>query len=163
MKPGKDMTMLVPGSGIDDPCTSATPPVRTCTGVPSYFSYCNSRLRVEDFQSIDPKMPLDLVKADRLPQHKKGELFLRGPVPMKWLAIAARQKGKALHVAIVIWQQAGMKKSSTVSLPNKQLKEFGVDRFAKARALKELSKVGLITVERHPGRSPVITIKDVDR
>ena len=88
-------------------------------------------------------------------------MFLKGPVPIKWLAIAARQKGKTLHVAIVIWQLSGMEKNCTVSLSNKQLKEFGVNRFAKARAFEELSKAGLITVERHPGRSPVITIKDI--
>jgi len=45
-----------------------------------------------------------------------------------------------------------------VALPNKQLSAFGVDRDAKRRGLAALEAAGLVTVERKPGRNPIVTI-----
>jgi hypothetical protein len=96
------------------------------------------------------------------PRHKQGEKFLKGPIPWAWLAKAARQSGKALHVAVVIWFLAGIKRKRSISLSNTALKELGVDRFSKARALRALEEVGLVSVKRPPGCNPVVTIIDVN-
>ena len=98
----------------------------------------------------------------RLPRHKQGERFLRGPIPWLWLCSAARQKGRAFHVAIALWFLAGLTSRRTIPLSNKVLKAFGVDRFAKSRALKTLEKANLISVERHAGRNPIVTILEFD-
>lgn len=88
--------------------------------------------------------------------------FLKGPVPLAWLSKAARLPGKTSEVAIVIWFLSGMKKTSIIALSNKILNRFGVDRFAKYRALKQLQKESLILIEQDKGRSPLITILDVN-
>jgi len=87
--------------------------------------------------------------------------FLKGPIPLSWLFEAAAQPGKAFHVAIALWFLVGVKTSSTVSLSNKLAAEFGVDRYAKARALTVLSKADLIVVEQRRGCSPVVSILEV--
>ena len=94
----------------------------------------------------------------RLPRPKAGERFLKGPIPMDWLSAAARLPGKSLHVAIAIWFTASLNKSATVPLSNLAGLPFGLDRNAKYRALKWLELEGLISVDRNPGRSPIVTL-----
>ncbi len=95
------------------------------------------------------------------PRHGPGERFLKGPVPCAWLQRAARLPGKPLHVGIALYQRAGMEKSDTVKLSNGVLEDWGIDRYAKRRALKDLEIAGLVSVKRRHGRSPVVTILDV--
>jgi hypothetical protein len=95
-----------------------------------------------------------------LPRHKKGTRFLKGPVPMSWLAAAARQGGKALHVGVALWHLAAMKNTGRVLLSGSVLTSFGVNRFAASRALTSLERAGLVQVERHRGRRAVVTILD---
>ena len=93
-------------------------------------------------------------------RQKRPGRFLKGPIPWAWLATAAQQPGKALHVAIVIWFLSGLKKSRTIALPGSVLRTMGVNRHAGYRGLKALEKAALVTVERHPGRNPIVTILD---
>jgi len=84
--------------------------------------------------------------------------FIRGPIPLLWLSRAGMLPGKALHVAIAICFLTGVKKMNTVPVSNKLLGEFGVNRYAKSRALKQLSNAGLVSIEQGVGRSPVVTV-----
>lgn len=97
----------------------------------------------------------------RLPRHKAGERFLRGPIPWAWLVLAAKQPGKALHVAVVLWLWAGIRRSSSGPLSSFRLRALGVSRFAGYRALRSLELAGLVTVERHRGRNPIVTLLPV--
>jgi hypothetical protein len=92
------------------------------------------------------------------PRHRQGEKFLKGPIPWKWIAKAARLPGKALQVALALWFLAGIKSKSVVALSGSVLRDIGVLRHSGYRGLKELEKAGLISVQRHEGRSPVVTI-----
>ena len=93
-----------------------------------------------------------------LPRHQQGELFLKGPIPWQWLERAAQLPGKTLHVAITLWQRAGMGKSNRLKLSTKVLDGMGVDRYAKRRALTALEGAGLVSVERHHGKNPIVTL-----
>lgn len=86
------------------------------------------------------------------------EPFLKGPIPLWWLAAAARLPGKALAVGIAIWYRAGRAKSDTVGGSWRLWAELGVDRSAMYRALRQLEAAGLIVVERSNGKNPVITL-----
>jgi hypothetical protein len=98
----------------------------------------------------------------RPPRHRTGERFLKGPIPWSWLARAARQPGKALHVAIAAWHQAAMARSATVPLSLSDLAgDLGVLRDAARRGLEALEAAGLVRVERCAGRRPLVTILDV--
>jgi hypothetical protein len=59
----------------------------------------------------------------------------------------------ALHVLYEDWRQKG----GPVKLSNGGLAIWGVTRGQKWRALAELVHLGLITIERRPRRSPLIT------
>ena len=85
-------------------------------------------------------------------------LFLRGPIPMDWLHDASKLGVSALWVGCVLWHLSGVKKSVTFLVSNLQLHRWGVDRFAKSRALKVLSNAGPITIESRGKRSPKVTI-----
>ena len=97
---------------------------------------------------------------NRLPRHKTGEKFLKGPIPWNWLAMAAMQSGggRGLHVAIAIWLIAGIKNRRTIALSGTVLKDMGVKRNAAYRGLTALEGAGLVSVIRHHGRSPTVTI-----
>jgi hypothetical protein len=95
-----------------------------------------------------------------LPRHRSGEKFLKGPIPWKWLVIAARQPGKALHVAIELWHIAGLKRSGTFSLSMRWLSAFSMSRFSGYRGLAALEAAGLISVDRHRGRKAIVTLLD---
>ena len=95
------------------------------------------------------------------PHHKPGEKFLKGPIPLNWLAKAARLPGKALHVAIAIWFWVGIKKSCTVGLSNVGVKVFGISRYSKKRGLKSLELAKLVIVKQHTGCAPIVTVVDI--
>ena len=100
-------------------------------------------------------------KRDKAPRHRGGERFLRGPIPWGWLcaAAAASKSGAAVKVALALWHLSGLnRQAKTVTLTGKVLRELGVERHAGYRGLEALEAAGLVTVERHPGRRPVVTI-----
>jgi hypothetical protein len=102
-----------------------------------------------------------LIKAsapDKAPRKLIKGRFLRGPISLAWLIKASQQPGRALTVAIAVLFLVGVNRSGTVKLSNKLLREFGVDRYSKSRALKQLSYAGLITVTQAKGCSPIVTV-----
>ena len=115
---------------------------------------------------LDPKrlaLPTSKAKPTantKPPRHRPGEKFLKGPVPWGWLTRAAHQPGKALHVATALWFLAGLKSTRTVTLSGSVLSNLGVNRHSGYRGLAALENAGLLSVERHPGRNPVVTLLD---
>lgn len=99
----------------------------------------------------------------KAPRPKSGNRFLRGPVPMDWICTAstASGRGSGLKVAIALWYLSGLNgQARTVKLRGSVLREMGVDRHAVYRGLQVLEKAGLVSVARHPGRNPLVTIRE---
>jgi DNA-binding MarR family transcriptional regulator len=113
-----------------------------------------SRLQLPDSTWNVPAKP------KRLPRHRRGEEFLRGPIPLSWLCQASRLPGKTPAVALALWFKAGTSKASnpTVKLTGALRRRFGVGRKAASRALDRLETEGLVSVDRHAGRCPRVTI-----
>lgn len=84
--------------------------------------------------------------------------FLRGPVPLNWLAHAARLSGRAFQVGVLLWYRAGLTINNVIRLPRGLLESFGITRDAKARAVRALEGAGLVEVTRSPGRAAEITL-----
>jgi DNA-binding transcriptional ArsR family regulator len=84
--------------------------------------------------------------------------FLRGPIPWSWIAAAAALPSRALLVGLCLWRLAGAVKSDTVSFGNSDLRQLGIERATKSRALRVLERAGLIKVARQPGRFPKVTL-----
>src|SRR5215210_551623 len=78
--------------------------------------------------------------------------FLKGPIPLEHIAQAACLPGKALAVYLAVHHRCDLEGRSSVTLPAALLRDFGIDRDAKARALRHLEQAGLVQVERK-GRS----------
>ena len=97
----------------------------------------------------------------KLPRHRPGENFLKGPIPLRWLTRATNLPGKAIHVALALWFQAGVERSATVRLNLSRLQAFGVERSAGSRGLTMLAARGLVTIQQRPGSAAVVTILDV--
>lgn len=95
------------------------------------------------------------------PHHRQGEEFLKGPIPLHWWCLAASLPGKTLTIGSALWFKAGVTKKRTVHLTGKLLAKFGVGRKAGYRGLKRLELAGLVSVKRHVGRCPVVTILEV--
>jgi hypothetical protein len=92
------------------------------------------------------------------PRPPEGDSFLKGPIPLSWLAAAARLPGRSLHVGLAIWCAAGRQRTHQVTLPNIDAGTFGLSRNTKYRALQWLEGAGLISVERKIGRAPIVTV-----
>jgi DNA-binding MarR family transcriptional regulator len=90
----------------------------------------------------------------------KGERFLKGPIPMRWLNAAASLPGKTMNVAVCLWHLVGITGSHEVKLTGGTLADAGVKRHAAYRALKALEAAGLVQVQRHRGRCPIVTISE---
>lgn len=84
--------------------------------------------------------------------------FIRGPIPLSWIARASGLPGRTLHVALCLWYLCGLTKSREVALGNQVLQMFCVDRHSKYRAVKALERAGLIRVTRARGALPRIAV-----
>lgn len=75
-----------------------------------------------------------------------------------WLHRAGRLPGRALHVALALKLQADLAGSPRVKSQRGLVEAFGVDRYAERRALEALAREGLIRIERHRGRRPIVHV-----
>ena len=86
-------------------------------------------------------------------------LFLRGPVPMVWLRAAMRLPGDTLAVGVELWHVAGLRGSMTFNISVTRLcRETGTSDKTARRAVQELERAGLVSVQRPPGRQLRVTI-----
>jgi ribosomal protein S19E (S16A) len=90
-------------------------------------------------------------------KRKKVEPFVK--VPLWWIAAAAAAIRSPSVVVLVELLYASWKaKNLTFPLPNGRLTKRGASREVKRRVLRDLERAGLITVERPPRKSPVVTL-----
>jgi hypothetical protein len=117
---------------------------------------------------FDPKnlrasdSPLKSFLAKKPPRHRKGEPFLKGPISWPWLVRAAQLPGKSLHVALLLWREAGCRKSRTVRFCLSHAEGMGMHFYTARRALRRLAIAGLVEINRQPGRGLEVTLLEVD-
>jgi len=102
------------------------------------------------------------IPSDYLPPLLPGERFFFGRVPHSIIKRVASLAGTSLATYLAIWDRTKLDGTGKpVTLPNAfALDPWGVNRHAKARALRSLEAVGLIHVQRSPGRAPRIMLLD---
>jgi hypothetical protein len=119
--------------------------------MPTKWDPSNLRLSPDYVSEVKPK---------RKKKRVKGR-FLRGPIPMNWIAQAHKCGGKAGLMGNILWHLAGMNKNArAVTVTNVEVARWGLNRYAKRRALNALAGAELITIERSGKRSPLVTILD---
>jgi hypothetical protein len=95
----------------------------------------------------------------RQAKFRRGERFLKGPIPLREIAAAARLPGKSLALFLAAHHQTALTGKPIVTLPSKLLSDLGISRGAKARGLTLLENSGLISVTRSRGRAARIQLK----
>jgi hypothetical protein len=116
------------------------------------------RLGDDPFDIENMRLSSEQVHSPRTPHRitKRREHFIQ--VPFDWLERLKGANGRvyalALHLQYLRWRHQGQ----SFKLPNGMLKIDGIDRFAKWRALRELERRGLISIECRPKKSPLISI-----
>jgi hypothetical protein len=96
------------------------------------------------------------------PRHRPGEAFLKGPVPWPWLRRALTLPGKALHVAVLLWMEAGCRRSRTVRFRLAGTAALGIHPDTAKRGLRALAAAGLVSIRHRPGRALDVTLLDTD-
>ena len=101
-------------------------------------------------------LELGVVPGDQL-RRRRPDPFVK--VPLKWAAAATKAtKTPQTLVWVLLLHEAWRTKGSAFSLSNAKLAKYGISREVKRRALAALETAGLITVDRHHGRAPVVTL-----
>ena len=88
------------------------------------------------------------------------ERFLKGPIPMRHIARAARLPGQALSVYLALQHQIALTRRQWVTVPKGLLTQLGVSRDAKARALQQLEAAVLVRVVRAKGKAARVCIAE---
>jgi hypothetical protein len=101
--------------------------------------------------------PEDGPPARRLRKGRANTAFVM--VPLAWVERLAKAPTVAtVTVAHRLLHLSWKAEGRPVLLGNVALQQLGIDRFKKRRALKALERMGLISVERHPRKSPRVTL-----
>jgi hypothetical protein len=120
-------------------------------------------MKVENFRAASaaelPPPARPKGKATRAAQTRP---FLRGPVPMDWLARAHRVGGSALAVGLVLWFVRGVSgKAAPVRIDSALRRRGGLTPDEARRGIPALESAGLArVVVGGRGRCPVVEILD---
>jgi hypothetical protein len=93
------------------------------------------------------------------------EPFLRGPIPLTWLSLAADLRKPALSAGIALWFIRGVsKKTGAIRVTAAVRKKMGLSGNQMLRGLRALELAGLVRfVKEGRGRCPVVEIIDRPR
>jgi hypothetical protein len=92
------------------------------------------------------------------PEHPPKGQFIRVPHEWRRQLVSARSSGTTWTVATHLLHQRFKNHSDAIRLANGALASDGVSRHQKWVALSELERLGLISVERRPRKSPIVTL-----
>ena len=106
--------------------------------------------------STDTDIPVREIETEATLRRRRR--YVRGPLPLAEVCAAARLPGKALAVWLLAHHRMRITGKTMVTLPSSLLEEAGIDRNAKARALSNLERNGLVEVRRQRGRTPLISL-----
>lgn len=117
------------------------------------------RFDLEKFRAASdwsPEVPRNPQRTAR----KKTEPFLKGPIPIAWLAKAAEMGGSSLAVGICLWFQHGVRGGAgPIKVTKAVRRRLGVSPDRLQRGLKGLERAGLIRFDqRGRGHCAVVQI-----
>ena len=93
----------------------------------------------------------------RKPRARSKSRFIMFPMVWQYQLVRVKAGCCTYRVALYLLWEAWRSQSNRVKLPNVGLKELGVGRRGKRHALDQLVEAGLISTERQPRKSPVLS------
>ena len=79
-------------------------------------------------------------------------------LPMTWWEKLEGASGQTHRVAWYLLYRNWESKGEPIKLANEMLERSGVSHDAKSKALRELERRGLITIDRQRNKSPIVTV-----
>lgn len=121
-----------------------------------------SKLRIPTLELQENQQKLETkrkAKNELLPlRHKKGETFIKGPIPMTWVKEMLKLPASASQISFILWFIAGMRKTRNIEINLSRMKDFNISKVTAWRSIGYLEKANLVSVERKPGRKLTITL-----
>src|SRR5215213_6972358 len=84
--------------------------------------------------------------------------FIKGPLPLGWVAAARAGHPQALPVLLALKCKADTVRQPWVKPPAAVLRLLGVDKDGRSRAITALERAGLVEVRRCRGRPPLVRL-----
>ncbi len=117
-------------------------------------------ISADDYRAASPA---ELPPAPKQKQSRRGnvgEKFLRGPVPIPWLAAAHRQCKSAMGIAIALWLEIGMRGNrEPIRVTRKIRRHMGLSNDQAQRGIHALAAAGLLRVcKGGRGRCAIVEI-----
>jgi hypothetical protein len=95
-----------------------------------------------------------------LKKHHRAKLkFTKLPDEWDYQLVRMEADGCTWRVAVHLLREVWRTGNNRVKLANVTLKQRNVSRWSKQRALDQLGRAGLISTERRPRKSPIVTVK----
>ena len=111
---------------------------------------------------IDPEDPSYVGKVAKARQAKWQRKFVH--VPWVWLdRLKVSNRGSTYRLAMFLIYEYWRNGGRPIRLSNGMLTSAGITRRSKDRALQELERFKLIKVERHPRKSPLVTVMAIPK
>jgi hypothetical protein len=106
---------------------------------------------------IDPADPTLIPRsADKTRKKKWERKFIS--FPWSWLELLRTGRGATYRVALLLIYEHWRTGGRVIKLTNIMAAEVGVSPDAKIRAVDDLEQAGLVKVDKHPRKSPLITV-----
>lgn len=114
-------------------------------------------ISADDYRAASPAALPPTPKSHR---RRPQEPFLRGPVPMPWLAKAQTLTKAAMGVAIALWFQRGVRgQSGPVKVTGAVRRQMGLSNDQARRGIQALTAAGLLRVRKGGrGRCTIVEI-----
>ena len=88
------------------------------------------------------------------------DFFIHREISKAWFQALSECGSTCVHLVIVLRYWLFLEKSDKISATSRKFEKFGISKFQKLRALRELEEKGLIKVERRPGSNPEVMVLD---
>ena len=95
-----------------------------------------------------------------MPEKAKKDFFIHREISQAWFQALSECGSTYVHTGIVLRFWLFYEKSDKISATSRKFEKFGISKFQKLRALRELEEQGLIKVERRPGSNPEVMVLD---
>lgn len=115
-------------------------------------------IRIDDYRAASPAALPPVPKSYR--RRHPQEPFLRGPVPMPWLAQAQALTKPAMGVALALWFQKGVRgQGGPVKVTSAVRRHMGLSNDQSQRGIQALAAAGLLRVHKGGrGRCTIVEI-----
>ena len=128
-------------------------------------SFSASSKDISTFQKLRAKDSADKKSIRKrrydLPKHGTGDRFIKGPIPLDWVKASSVCGRRSIDVAVILWFAAGIQRSNPFKLSQTVLSELVIPAKTARRILIRMQSIGIVVVDFHRGRSPLVTILDL--